>query len=46
LNRRLALTTEWMFYHLSNGGIQKPNISLNQMGGLIGLTYYLDRRVR
>lgn len=44
LNRRLALTTEFSFFHFSNGGIVLPNISVNQAGFLIGLTYYFGRK--
>ena len=41
---RLALTAEWSYVHFSNGGMALPNIGINQMGGLIGLTYYFKRR--
>ncbi len=44
LTDRLALTAEWSYLHFSNGGILLPNIGVNQMGGLIGLTYYFKRR--
>jgi len=44
LSDRLSLNGEWAYIHLSNGGIVMPNISVNQIGGLVGLTYYFGRR--
>jgi hypothetical protein len=43
LTDRWAFTAEWMAYHFSNGGIVKPNVSVNMMGGLFGLTYHFGR---
>lgn len=44
LNRRLAVNLEWNYAHLSNSGIVLPNVGVNQLGGTIGLTYFLGRR--
>jgi hypothetical protein len=44
LNNRWALTAEWNYYHFSNGGIVLPNVSVNMLGGVIGLTYYIGRK--
>lgn len=44
LTQRLALTAEWSYLHFSNSGIQLPNIGVNEIGGLIGLTYFFRRR--
>ena len=44
LTDRLALTIEWSYYHLSNSGIALPNIGVNEIGGLIGFTYFFRRR--
>lgn len=46
LGHKWALNGEWGYYHFSNGGIVMPNISVNQLGGLVGLTYYFGRRNR
>jgi Lipid A 3-O-deacylase (PagL) len=44
LTDRLALMAEWSYLHFSNGGMVLPNISVNQIGVLVGLTYYFGRR--
>lgn len=44
LTDRLALNTELSYLHFSNSGIQLPNIGVNEIGGLIGITYYFKRR--
>lgn len=42
LSKRLALTGEYRFRHMSNAGTASPNHGLNHNFALVGLTYYLD----
>lgn len=44
LTNRLALTVETSYLHFSNGGIVLPNVSVNEVGVLVGLTYFFKRR--
>jgi hypothetical protein len=43
LSKSWALNTECNFYHFSNSGIVPPNVSVNQIAVLGGLTYYFHR---
>lgn len=43
INKRLSFDAETAFYHFSNGGIQLPNIGVNGMAGIFGLTWYFNR---
>ncbi len=44
LSDRFALNLEFSYMHLSNSGITLPNIGVNEVGGLVGFTYYFRRR--
>jgi lipid A 3-O-deacylase len=43
LTDHLALTLEWSYFHFSNSGIVLPNIGVNEVGALVGLTYFFRR---
>jgi hypothetical protein len=42
LTKKLALTGEYRFRHMSNAGASSPNHGLNHNFALIGLTYFLE----
>ncbi len=44
LTKRLALTAEANYLHFSNGGMVLPNVSVNEVGVLLGFTYFFKRR--
>ena len=44
LTDRLALTLEWSYFHFSNSGIVLPNVGVNEVGALVGVTYFFRRR--
>jgi hypothetical protein len=41
LTDHLAITPQWRFHHLSNGGTGRSNRSLNDSVALVGLTFFL-----
>jgi hypothetical protein len=41
LTEHLAITPQWRFHHLSNGGTGRSNRSLNDSVALVGLTFFL-----
>ena len=43
LDKGWAWNTECNFYHFSNSGMVLPNVSVNQLGVVSGLTYYFHR---
>ncbi|HZT21772.1 MAG TPA: acyloxyacyl hydrolase [Verrucomicrobiae bacterium] len=40
IRRRVALTLEARYLHVSSAGIYTPNLGLNSVGGLAGLTWF------
>jgi hypothetical protein len=42
LSDRLAITPQWRFHHLSNGGTGGANRGLNDSVVLVGVTFFLD----
>jgi len=42
LTKKLALTGEYRWRHMSNAGASSPNHGLNHDFGLVGLTYFLN----
>lgn len=42
LSDRFALTPQWRFHHLSNGGTGGANRGLNDSVVLVGVTFFLD----
>jgi hypothetical protein len=44
LGKAWALNTECNFYHFSNNNIVPPNVSVNEIAIVAGLTYYFKRR--
>jgi len=42
LTKKLALTGEYRFRHMSNAGAASPNHGLNHNFALVGLTYFLN----
>jgi lipid A 3-O-deacylase len=38
LNPQWSLHTEFLYQHVSNAGLAKPNVGINAIGGLIGLS--------
>jgi hypothetical protein len=44
LSKAWALNTECNFYHFSNNNIVPPNVSVNEIAIVSGLTYYFGRR--
>ena len=41
LSERTALTGEWRYHHISNAGINRPNIGINGSVVLFGVTVFL-----
>ncbi len=39
--RRAALTAEWRYHHISNGGINSPNVAVDSSVFLIGMTFFV-----
>jgi hypothetical protein len=42
LTDRWALSTEWAFYHFSNGGMHMPNLGINTWGVTLGVSRFLN----
>jgi lipid A 3-O-deacylase len=43
LRDNLALTSELKYYHFSCAGISNPNSGMNNIGGMIGLTWFFGK---
>ncbi len=46
LNEHWALSTELVYFHMSNSGISANNLGYNFVNGLFGVSYYFGRNMR